>query len=183
MEDADDELLARAARGDGGAFSRLVALHRVKLIALAARIVGNRAVAEEIVQEVFTRAWINAPRWRPRGEGRANVAGWLARVATNLAIDQTRRMRHVPLDTAPEPIDPSLSAEQRVIAEDDRRRLNAALAALPPRQRAAVALTYDQGLSNAAGAEAMAISVGAFELLLVRARRALRQAMMEEKAQ
>jgi DNA-directed RNA polymerase specialized sigma24 family protein len=37
-------------------------------------------------------------------------------------------------------------------------------------------------LSNAAGAEAMAISVGAFELLLVRARRALRQAMMEDKA-
>jgi RNA polymerase sigma-70 factor, ECF subfamily len=182
MEDADDELLARAARGDGVAFSRLVALHRAKLIALAARIVGNRAIAEEIVQEVFTRAWIHAPRWRPQGGGRANFAGWLARVATNLAIDQTRRMRSVPLDTAPEPVDMSLSAEQQLVADDDRRRLEAALAALPPRQRAAIALTYDQELSNAAGAEAMAISVGAFELLLVRARRALRQAMMEDKA-
>ena len=182
MEDADDELLAQVARGDDVAFSRLVALHRGKLIALAARIVGNRAVAEEIVQEVFTRAWIHAPRWRPQGDGRANVTGWLVRVATNLAIDQTRRLRYAPLDSAPEPIDTSLSAEQQLVADDDRRRLSAALAALPPRQRAAIALTYDQGLSNAAGAEEMAISVGAFELLLVRARRALRQAMMEEKA-
>jgi RNA polymerase sigma-70 factor (ECF subfamily) len=92
-------------------------------------------------------------------------------------------VRYAPLDSAPEPIDAALSAEQQLVADDDRRRLAAALAALPPRQRAAIALTYDQGLSNAAGAEAMAVSVGAFELLLVRARRTLRQAMMEDKAQ
>jgi RNA polymerase sigma-70 factor (ECF subfamily) len=70
-----------------------------------------------------------------------------------------------------------------MIAAEDRRRLGQALTKLPPRQKAAIALTYDQGLSNAASAEAMEISVGAFELLLVRARRALREAMMEDKAQ
>ena len=57
-----------------------------------------------------------------------------------------------------------------------------ALAELPPRQRAAIALTYDQGLSNIEGAAALETSVGAFELLLVRARRALRVAMTEDKA-
>jgi RNA polymerase sigma-70 factor, ECF subfamily len=50
---------------------------------------------------------------------------------------------------------------------------------LPARQRAAIALTYDEGLSNAEGASILQISTGAFELLLVRARRALRLALMD----
>jgi RNA polymerase sigma-70 factor (ECF subfamily) len=181
MEEGDDELLVRVARGDGAAFSRLVGRHRARLMATATRIVGSRAIAEEVVQEAFTRAWINAPRWRPQAGG--SFGGWLVRVATNLAIDQMRRTSTLPLDDAPEPIDSAPSADQTLIAAEDRRRLEAALAMLPPRQKAAVALTYDQGLSNAAGAEAMDISIGAFELLLVRARRALRQAMMEDKPQ
>ena len=183
MEDDDDELIVRVARGDGAAFARLVGRYRTRLIAMTTRIVGNRAVAEEIVQEAFTRAWINAPRWKPQGGGRANFGGWLARVATNLAIDHTRRARSVPLEDAAEPVDPTLSADQEMIAAEDRRRLGHALTKLPPRQKAAIALTYDQGLSNAASAAVMEISVGAFELLLVRARRALREAMMEDKAQ
>jgi RNA polymerase sigma-70 factor, ECF subfamily len=182
MEDGDDELIARVAQGDGAAFSRLVGRYRARLTAMATRIVGNRAIADEIVQEAFTRAWINAPKWRPQGLGRASFAGWLGRVATNLAIDHTRRARFVPLEEAAEPADTTIPADQGLIAAEDRRRLEEALAKLPPRQRAAIALTYDQGLPNAQGAEAMEISVGAFELLLVRARRALREAMMEGKA-
>lgn len=181
MEDGDDQLLARAAQGDGAAFARLVGRHQARLIALAARIVGSRAVAEEIAQEVFTRAWIQAPRWQPEAVRHSTFAAWLARVATNLAIDQTRRVQPLPMDAALEPVDGAPQPDQCLVADEDLRRLDAALAALPPRQRAAVALTYDQGLSNAEGAKAMAISVGAFELLLVRARRALRLAMMESK--
>lgn len=181
MEEGDDELLVRVARGDGAAFSRLVGRHRSRLMATATRIVGSRAIAEEVVQEVFTRAWTNAPRWRPQGGG--SYSGWLVRVTTNLAIDHTRRARTLPLEEAPEPVDAALSPVQELIAAEDRKKLEAALSTLPPRQKAAVALTYDQGLSNAAGAEAMDISIGAFELLLVRARRALRQAMMEDDAQ
>ncbi len=183
MEDGDDALIVRVAQGDGAAFARLVGRYRIRLIAMTTRIVGNRAVAEEIVQEAFTRAWINAPRWKAQGGGRANFGGWLARVATNLAIDHTRRARSIPLEEAAEPVDPTLSADQEMIAAEDRRRLDRALAELPPRQKAAIALTYDQGLSNATSAAVMEISVGAFELLLVRARRALREAMMEDKAQ
>ena len=183
MEDGDDELIALVARGDGAAFSRLVGRHRARLTGMTTRIVGNRAIAEEIVQEAFTRAWINAPKWRPQGRGRSSFAGWLARVAANLAIDHTRRARSVPLEDAPEPVDTTMAADEELIAAEERRKLEAALVQLPPRQRAAIALTYDQGLTNAQSAEAMEISVGAFELLLVRARRALRQAMMEDKAE
>lgn len=179
MEDGDDQLLARVAQGDGAAFSHLVTRHRAKLMAIAVRIVASRAVAEEIVQEVFTRAWIHAPQWRP--QTRSAFGAWLSRVTTNLAIDQTRRARFAPLEDAPEPIDMTAGADAQLVEDEDRLRLEMAIAALPPRQRAAIALTYDEGLSNAEGAAAMEISVGAFELLLVRARRTLRQFMMDGK--
>jgi RNA polymerase sigma-70 factor, ECF subfamily len=183
MEESDDELLAKVAAGDGVAFAHLVARHRARLIAMAARIVGNRSVAEEIVQETFARAWIRAPRWRKSASERSTLGAWLRRVATNLAIDQTRRVRFVSLEAAPEQIDPETQPDAKLIDAEDRRRLETALQALPPRQRAAITLTYDEGLSNADGAAAMDTSVGAFELLLVRARRALRQAMMKEDGQ
>ncbi len=165
------------------AFSHLVQRHQTRLMAVTVRIVASRAIAEEVVQEVFTRAWIQAPRWRPQGTGRATFGAWLTRVATNLAIDQTRRVRSLPLEAAPEPVDPQVHPDVKLIDEEDRCRLEAGLQTLSLRQRAAIALTYDEGLSNAEGAAAMETTVGAFELLLVRARRALRQAMMEETGQ
>ena len=58
MGDTDDALVLQVARGDKLAFARLVERHGSRLMALAVRIVGNRAVAEEIVQETFTRAWV-----------------------------------------------------------------------------------------------------------------------------
>lgn len=180
MGDTDDALVLQVARGDRLAFARLVERHGARLMALAVRIVGSRAVAEEIVQEAFTRAWVQAPNWRQRGEAGRAFAAWLSRVATNLAIDQVRRPKTSAIEDAPEPVDPAADAVDTLIAGEKLARLRSALATLPPRQRAAIALTYDQGLSNIEGAAAMETSVGAFELLLVRARRALRIAMTED---
>jgi RNA polymerase sigma-70 factor (ECF subfamily) len=180
--DTDDALVLQVARGDRLAFARLVERHGARLMALAVRIVGNRAVAEEIVQEAFTRAWTQAPNWQHRGEAGRAFSAWLSRVATNLAIDQVRKPRALPIEDAPEPMDPAADAVDALIAREKLTRLKVALAGLPPRQRAAIALTYDQGLSNIEGAAALETSVGAFELLLVRARRALRVAMTEDQA-
>ena len=182
MGDTDDALVLQVARGDRLAFAGLVERHGARLMALAIRIVGNRAVAEEIVQETFTRAWTQAPKWQQKGETARAFAAWLSRVATNLAIDQVRKPKTSPIEDAPEPEDPAIDAVDRLIAREKLSRLQAALAGLPPRQRAAIALTYDQGLSNIEGAAALETSVGAFELLLVRARRALRIAMTEDEA-
>lgn len=182
MGDTDDALVLEVARGDRLAFARLVERHGTRLMALAVRIVGSRAVAEEIVQEAFTRAWVQAPNWQQKGAAGRAFAAWLSRVTTNLAIDQVRKPRTLPIEDAPEPPDPDIGAEDAVIASQKLARLKAALATLPPRQRAAIALTYDQGLSNIEGAAVLETSVGAFELLLVRARRALRIAMTEDEA-
>ena len=178
-EELDDDLVRLTAFGDKRAFVRLVARHRSRLLALTTRILGSRAAAEDVVQEVVTRAWMRAPEWRAKEPGRASYAAWLSRVAVNLAIDQTRKVRPVHIDDVDEPADGGLPADVAMIADERHARLRAAIAELPERQRTALSLTYDAELSNAEGAAAMAVSVGAFELLLVRARRTLRLAMTE----
>ncbi len=178
-EASDDELVRRTARGDRIAFTRLVGRHRARLVALTTRIVGSRAAAEDVVQEVITRAWIHAPQWQTTETTRPSYAAWLGRVAVNLAIDQTRKVRLAGLDAVEEPVDHSVLPDVAMVDEERRAQLKAAVARLPERQRLALSLTYDADLSNAEGASAMTISVGAFELLLVRARKALRTAMAE----
>ena len=181
-EATDDELVGRVATGDRAAFTRLVARHQPRLVALIARALGSRAAAEDIVQEVFTRAWVKAPLWQvrePSGASRPSYAAWLTRVAVNLSIDQVRKVRPTTLDAVAEPVDPALPADAAMIARERAARVTAAIAALPERQRLAIGLTYDVEMSNAAGAAAMGVSVGAFELLLVRARRTLRQSLRQ----
>jgi RNA polymerase sigma-70 factor (ECF subfamily) len=176
----DETLYARVAGGDAGAFADLVARHRQRIMAVAARMTGDRGLAEDIVQETFIRAWVKAPGWRPQAiGGGASFATWLTRIAINLAIDRLRRVVPLRLEDAPEPISAEPDGEVRLMAGERRARLAAAVAALPERQRAAIALTYDQGLSNAAAAAVLESSVGALELLLVRARRALRHKLRD----
>ncbi len=182
MEDSDDELFTRAGGGDGLAFTRLVGRHEKRLMAIALRMTGGRASAEDAVQEAFTRAWVQAPRWRLQSNGRAGVGAWLARVLVNIVIDTARKPRSAPLDDIEEPADPATSADEVLIDRERHARLAKAMAALPARQRTAISLTYDAGLSNIEGASAMETSVGAFELLLVRARRTLRDAVANEDA-
>jgi RNA polymerase sigma-70 factor (ECF subfamily) len=177
-EEPDEQLVLRVARGDRAAFARLVARHRGRVTSMVARIVGDAGAAEDVMQEAFLRAWVKAPGWVAIAQGgTAQFATWLSRVAINLAIDRRRRRPDLPIDSAPEPTDPTPGAEQMLLEQEQDAVLTSAIAGLPERQRAAIALTYDQGLSNLDGAAAMGISTGAFELLLVRARRALRNEM------
>ncbi len=179
-EASDDDLVGRAARGDKAAFGLLVARHQRRLMAVAMRSVGSRAAAEDVVQEVFTRAWIKAPDWQTRqGGGGASYAAWLSRVAVNLCIDGARRQRTIPLDDVPDAPDTAANADEILLAQERASRVRAAIAALPERQRRAISLAYDAELSNAEGASAMETSVGAYELLLVRARRSLRLSLAD----
>lgn len=179
-EAADDDLVAATGRGDALAFSHLVARHAPRLVALVTRVLGERAAAEDVVQEVFVRAWTHAPLWRRSGSERASYAAWLARVGVNLAIDHRRRRRPTaPLDAVSEPSDPAATPDAVLLDRERAAHLRTAIAALPDRQRMAIALAYDADLSNAAAASAMDISVGAYELLLVRARRTLRAALID----
>jgi RNA polymerase sigma-70 factor (ECF subfamily) len=179
-EDTDESLYARVARGDRAAFARLVGRHRGRLGAVVTRMTGQAAAAEDIVQEAFVRAWVQAPGWRgPEDGGTARFATWLTRIALNLAIDRARRVAPVALDVIAEPEAGDPDGEALLLQRERATLLARAVAALPDRQRAAITLTYDDDLPNAEAAAVLGTTVGAFELLLVRARRTLRQALQD----
>ncbi len=173
MDDSDEALMARVARGDQAAFRELSRRHVPAMLALARRILGNAADAEDVAQEAMLRVWTNAPRWRPL----ASVRTWLTRVAVNLCLDRKRRASWVRLEAAGDIADPAPRAEQVIDSRERARQVAAAIAKLPARQRAAIALTYDKGMSNAQVAEVLETSVSAVETLLVRARQSLRRAL------
>jgi RNA polymerase sigma-70 factor (ECF subfamily) len=197
MEDeSDDALMRRAGSGDKAAFALLVRRHLARATALAQRIVGNRSDAEEIVQEAFLRCWQKAPEWRPANDraSKAQLANvddqidgtrvstaqfgtWLYRVLVNLCLDRRRRPQPIGIEAAEEVPDTAADGFQETSRGETSRRVQAAMAQLPERQRAALALCYFEDMGNIEAAAALEISIGALESLLVRARRALREAL------
>jgi RNA polymerase sigma-70 factor (ECF subfamily) len=171
---SDAELMAQAGAGDRAAFNVLVGRHGARTLRLALRVLGDQAEAEEVAQEAFLRAWQAAAGFDP---ARARFTTWLHRIVVNLAIDRTRRRGAQPpigMAAAEAIADPAPGPEAAAQAAQASTALAAALAGLPPRQRAAIALAYEQELSGAEAAAALAISERALEGLLRRARLLLR---------
>jgi RNA polymerase sigma-70 factor (ECF subfamily) len=168
---SDEDLMLRIAAGDEPAFRVLAGRYAPLAVRLARRVTGNSADAEEIAQEALLRVWINAPRWRPL----ASFRTWFYRIVVNLCLNRRRRAPPLPLEAAADAADPSPDAVAGLEKRELQRLLAEAIASLPERQRAVIALTYHEGLSNAASAAALGTSVSAVETLLVRAKRALRQ--------
>jgi RNA polymerase sigma-70 factor (ECF subfamily) len=170
---SDHDLMARTAQGDGRTFRTLAERHAGHALRLARRILGNEALAEDIVQDALLRVWIHAPRWRPEAAFRT----WLYRVVVNLCLNAKRRPADLPLDAAGHVADPADAADADLEIRERDRRLAAAIDALPERQRAAIVLSYQEGLSNAEVAAVLDTSVSSVETLLVRAKRALRTSL------
>src|SRR5262245_22831829 len=173
MDDSDEALMARVARGDERAFQLLSRRHLPAMLGLARRILGNAAEAEDVAQEAFMRVWTHAPRWQPLAQFRT----WLTRIVTNLCLDRRRRAPWVELEAAGEIVDPTPDAAQKAEVDERERMLAAAIEKLPARQRTAVVLTYGEGMSNAQVAEILDTSVSAVETLLVRGKQNLRRAL------
>lgn len=169
--DSDEALLLRAGAGDREACHALVERHLGRVVAFAARVLGDRTEAEDVAQDVFLRLWAHAPRWR---RGSAQPTTWIHRVALNLCLDRLARRREVPLDAAPPPLDPRPHAAAILEARDIGRYVNAAMMQLPAQQRIAITLCHYQGLPNAEAAAVMESSIEAVESLLARGRRTLR---------
>ncbi len=173
MQDAsDEELVALIGGGDRRAYHVLVERHGRRVLGLARRMMRNLAEAEDVSQEAFLRVWQKAGEWQPRG---ARFTTWLYRVVVNLCLDRRRKPTMAPIEAAGDPADTRPDAEQTLATVQRERQVASALQALPERQRAALVLSYYEGLSNVEAAGALELSVSALESLLVRARRALRQ--------
>jgi len=173
MDESDEALMARIARGDEPAFRALARRHLPAAVGLARRILGNAADAEDVAQEAMLRVWINAPRWQPLAAFRT----WLTRVVVNLCFDRKRRAPWVELEAAGEIVDAAPGPGEKVEDEERERLLAAAIDRLPARQRTAIILSYSEGMSNAQVAEILGTSVSAVETLLVRGKQNLRRAL------
>jgi len=164
--------MARVSAGDGHAYRMLVARHADRALATAWRVSGNRADAEDLVQEAFLRVWRAASSFKA---DRARFTTWLHRLVVNAGVDRWRRRRPtVELEAANDVADPNPDALAIAEQGEDAAAVAAALKALPERQRMAISLCYYEGLSNAEAAAALGVPVGALEALLVRGRRRLR---------
>jgi RNA polymerase sigma-70 factor (ECF subfamily) len=171
LDDPDGDLVRRVGEGDAHAAEALVARKLPRMTALAQRLLGDRTEAEDVVQEVFLRVWKSAGAWRP---GAARFDTWMHRVAFNLCTDRLRKRREVPLPETWDAPDPAPLADAEITAEQQSAAVGRALAALAPRQREAIVLTYYQELPNREAAALMGIGVDALESLLARGRRALK---------
>lgn len=164
---ADAELVSRAARGDERAIGLLYDRYGGVLYAVAYRIVGQRADAEEVVLEAFAQAWREAARFEA---GRGSVAGWLTMIARSRALDlvrgRSRRDRMTASAAADRPdASPGMSEFRpdpaKALDHDERRQqVQQALATLSPPQRQAIELAYFEGLSQSEIAERLAEPLG-----------------------
>ena len=170
----DGALMQRVAAGDAEAFKQLVTRHTPMVHAIAWRMLGDAVEAEDVVQETFVKTWVNARGWTSAGGG---LGGWLRRIATNACLDRLRRPRFVSDAALPERADDAPPADLAIDGERRRAAVAAAIQALPDRQRAAIVLTYYEGVSNAEAASILGLGVKALESLLVRARQALTRSL------
>ena len=85
--DAERGLMERVAKGDQGAFSDLAQRYSGKLLAVAGRLLGSRADAEDAVQRAFLQCYAGAAGYNPRWA----VSTWLYRILTNVCVDELRR--------------------------------------------------------------------------------------------
>lgn len=137
---------------------------------LAARLVGNTADAEDVVQEAFVKALASLRAGEFRGQ--SALTTWLFRITTNVAFDRLRRVRSAQPE-APSREEPSTDGQGD--ARVALRELHDAMSELPADQRAALVLKELQGLTTREVAEVLERSEGATEQLLVRARDTLRR--------
>ncbi len=181
----DDEVLMSRVRAtaDAGAFNELMIRWEVKVKRYLARVLQNRAEAEDLAQEAFVRVYEHRDRYR---DG-ARFSAWLYAIAANLARNRLRwwsRRPSVALDSwSPDGMQPPIEiADPRagagVVERRERVRVvGEAVAALPIKLREVVVLCEFENLSQAEAAEALGTSVKGIETRLYRARAALRASL------
>jgi len=147
-EKTDEELMLAYARGDAFAFDLLYARRRGMLYRFILRSVPERAVADELFQDTWSRAIQARSRYRVE----AKFSTWLLQIAHNLIVDHLRRQRpQADADETEHVLDqldaPDRERPEEVLSDfEQRRRLQLALEALPDEQRVAFLLRVDSGL-------------------------------------
>jgi RNA polymerase sigma-70 factor, ECF subfamily len=187
--DPDVRLMLRAQDGDETAFPELFQRLGPRILQYVRRLVGSEARAEEITQDVFVQMFRFRHRYRPESK----LSTWVFTIATNLCLNELRRperqlrvdLREHRLDESDRQDEPSLpdpnaiDPEQGAAGRELARALETAVAALPPKQRAALLLSRIDGMAYRDVADALGTTEGAVKALLFRATHGLRDRLRD----
>lgn len=172
---SDESLLAGMSVGDRDAAAAFVRRYQTRVYGLALTVVGIPALAEEVAQEAFVKAWRHAAAYDPR---RGPAAAWLLTITRNTAIDTVRYRRETPMD--PEVLTRALldSRDQRAEPADQLAaadQVRGALRTLPTEQRRPVVLMTFYGLTAREIAERDGIPLGTVKTRVRRGLAVLRE--------
>ena len=154
LPSTDSQLVERIAEGDARALEQLYDRYVRQCFGLALRIVGDSALAEEIVQEVFLKLWTRADRYSPQ---KGQFISWLLSLVHHRAIDELRRRSRTEvaledpatgtsvLDTEP---DAEADPGEQAWLREQQRTVRQALAGIAPEQRRVLEMAYYGGLSQ-----------------------------------
>jgi len=173
MAASDEELVATVQAGDASAFDELVLRWETKIRGAAYRVLGSEEEAYDVVQEALLKAYRGLPGFKRE----ARFSSWLYQIALNLCRDRLRRRRgrqQVSLDELPEAVASGAlgrggpSALELVESSDLRRRVAAAVAALPDEQREVIVLKEYEGLTFVEIAHVLELPVSTVKTRLYR---------------
>ncbi len=186
---AEASLILRCKENDEAAFNEIVERHKIKVYTYIMRMVGNSQDAEDLAQETFVRAYLSIRSF----EGRASLTTWLFRIATNLCIDRARRshtrqmIQTASLDDVDEygasytddlP-DGRYEPQVRVLQDELKTELEAAIAQLPDKLRMVILLHDLEGLQYDEIAEVLHCPLGTVKSRIFNARQVLREQLSE----
>ena len=168
-------LLAQVAAGDrGGPLIELYDRYSARVYGLGLRLLGDRGMAEELVQDTFVRLWRSADRF---DAGRGSVRTFLFAIARRAAVDLLRRPTSRPLQTTefPDELTSDPAYEQLLLGLDVRDALNS----LSPKHREMLECYYDHDLTQQQIADRLTIPLGTVKTRTYHALRALRRVLEE----
>src|SRR6266498_1582081 len=178
LQAPDETLVVQVARGSSAALEVLYDRYASMILGVSLKVIGDRVLAEDVLQETFWRLWQSASTYQAQ---RGSFTGWLFRIARNLAIDAYRRRNVRPqaisgindsdpiLDEMPDPNTDVAEQAQSILKN---RQIRKALAALPTVQRQVIEMAYFYGMTRQEIAEATGEALGTIH---TRARLALQK--------
>lgn len=182
---SETQLVARAQRGDEGAFAALFEAHKRRVYALCLRMTGDTAEAEDLAQEAFLQLFRKISTFR----GESAFSTWLHRLVVNVVLMHLRKkgLQQVPLEEMDNSQEDTVKREygdddRRLLGSIDRLALGRAIEQLPPGYRAVFVLHDVEGYEHNEIAQIMNCSVGNSKSQLHKARLKLREALREVRS-
>jgi len=159
---ADEELMHLVQDGSTDAFEVVYDRHGAAAYSLAYRMVGNRALAEDITQEAFLSAWRSRARFEPQ---RGTARSWVLGIVHHRGIDALRRnlvhdRRRSGAEAEEERREPATLTDVEVVRREEAASVREALGALPPEQSRVLELAYFAGFTQSQIAEMLKMPIG-----------------------